>query len=89
MTLPTSRTLTKEKETKVKAEMNVHSKAQDLASKISECKKQKRSIDKSIRRFEKELGEIFDAQGIDCMEIEMGMLARRKIEGGYEWLIEI
>lgn len=89
VTLPTSRTLTKEKETKVKAEMNVHSKAQDLASKISECKKQKRSIDKSIRRFEKELGEIFDAQGIDCMEIEMGMLARRKIEGGYEWLIEI
>lgn len=89
ITLPTSRTLTKEKESKVMAEMNVHSKVQELASKILEFKKQKRSIDKSISKLEKELGEIFDGQDVDCMEIELGMLTRRKKNDGYEWVIEI
>ena len=89
VTLPSSRTLTKDSETKVKAERNVHSKAQELASKILEFKKQKRSIDKSIHKLEKELSEIFDTQNVDCMEIEMGMLTRRKTDAGYEWIIEI
>ncbi len=89
VTLPTSRTMTKEKETKVKAELNVHSKVEELAAKIVDLKKQKRVLDKSVAKIEKELDEIFNAQGVDCMEIELGMLTRRKSGDGYEWLIEI
>ena len=89
VTLPTSRTLTKEKEKKAVQQMNIHSKAQDLANRILDLKKQKRSLDRSIGKIEKELGEMFDDAGIDCLEVEMGMLTRRKIESGYEWVIEI
>ena len=33
---------------------------------------------------------IFENAGIDCLEIEIGMLVRRKKENGeYEWIIEI
>ena len=61
-----------------------------MASKILEFKKQKRGIDAAIRKVEKELERIYDNAGIDCLEVEMGLLVRRKIEnGGYEWLIEI
>ena len=89
VTLPTSRTLTKEKEKKVLGEINIHSQAQELAGRILELKKQKRSLDKSIRKLELNLEEIFDQAGIECLEIEMGMLVRRKKTDGYEWLIEI
>lgn len=89
ITLPTSRSLTKEKENKVKAEMNVHTKADDLATRLLDMRKQKRALDKNIRKIEKELGEIFDIQKIDCLEIEMGMLTRRKNGESYEWFIEI
>lgn len=89
VTLPTSRTLTKDKEQQVLEELNIHKKTQDLARKILEMKKQKRGIDSAILKLEKELERIFDSAGVDCIEIEMGMLVRRKKESGYEWLIEI
>lgn len=89
VTLPTSRTMTKEKEKKAVQQMNIHSKAQELANRILDLKKQKRVLDRSIGKIEKELGEMFDDAGIDCLEVEMGMLTRRKMEDGYEWLIEI
>lgn len=60
-----------------------------MAQKIVEQKKQKRSLDKSIRKLEMELQKIFDAAGIDCLEIQMGMLVRRKRGEEYEWLIEL
>ncbi len=59
------------------------------ATKILEYKKQKRSIDKSILKLEGELCKIYDSKKIDSLEIEMGMLTRRKLENGYEWIIEI
>ncbi len=89
ITLPASRTFTKEKENIIKAELNVHSKAMDIATKLVETKKQKRGLDKTIRKLEQELGAILDAQGIDCMEIEMGMLSRRKNGDDVDWFIEI
>ena len=70
-------------------EINVHKKAQELAGKILELKKQKRSIDASVLKIEKELEKLFDLVGADCLEIEPGMLVRRKKDVGYEWLIEI
>lgn len=89
VTIPTSRTVTCANEKKIVDELNVHKKAQDLAGKILEMKKQKRSIDASILKIEKELEKLFDHIGVDCMEIELGILVRRKKEEGYEWLIEI
>ena len=89
ITLPTSRTVTKEKAQEMLSEMNVHQKAQQLASKIQELKKQKRSIDVSIKKVEKELEKIYDNVNTDCLELEIGLLVRRKTEDGYEWVIEI
>ena len=57
--------------------------------KILELKKQRRGIDNSVRKVERELELIFDEEKTDSMELEMGLLVRRKIENGYEWLIEI
>lgn len=89
VTLPTSRTMTKEGERKVLDEMNIHKKAQELASRILEMKKQKRGIDAAISKVEKELEKLYDNAKVDCLEVEMGMLVRRKTEQGDEWLIEI
>lgn len=90
ITIPVSRTLSKEKEKSVYQEINVYKKVQELAEKILEMKRQKRGIDKNIERTERELENIFDGMKIDCLEIEMGLLCRRKKEDGTcEWLIEI
>ena len=90
VTIPTSRTITKEKERVVYDEINIHKKANAIAAKILEYKKQKRGIDKNIERLEDDLQNIFENAGIDCLEIEIGMLVRRKKENGeYEWILEI
>ena len=89
VTIPTSRSVSKEKEKEVVEELNIHIKVQELASRIIDMKKQKRRIDKSIQKTESELEKIYDQAGIDCLEVEMGLLSRRKKEEGYEWLIEI
>ena len=77
------------KEEKVYEEINIHKQTEKLAQRIVDLKKQKRGLDKSIYKTETELQKIFDNAGIDCLEIEMGMLVRRKTEAGYEWLIEL
>lgn len=87
VTLPTSRSITKEKT--VIGEINIHVKSQEIASKILDYKKQKRGLDKNIRKLENELEDIFDSAKIDSLEIEMGLLKRRKVEDGYDWVIEI
>ena len=89
ITLPTSRTLSKEKEAKVCEELNLNKKVYDITGKILEFKKQKRGIDKNIVKLEKELERLFDDAQIDCLEVEFGMLVRRKTDMGYEWLVEI
>ncbi len=89
ITVPTSRTLTKEKESQVFDELNINRRVQDITGRILEMKKQKRGIDKNIVRLEHELETIFDEAGIDCLEVEFGMLVRRMNERGYEWVVEI
>lgn len=55
-----------------------------------EFKKQKRAIDKNITRLEKELDDIFTLHGLDSLEIDMGIMKKRKNEdGSTEWFIEI
>ena len=89
ITIPTSRTLSAEREKKVIEELNIHKKAQELAVRILELRKQKRSIEKSVRKVEKELEKVYDSIDANALEIEMGLLVRRKTEEGYEWVIEI
>lgn len=89
ITLPISRSITQEKKKKVIDEINIHKKALELARKILDYKKQKRSLDNNIQKIEKELSAIFDDANTDCLEIELGMLVRRKKEDSYEWLIEL
>ncbi len=89
VTIPTSRNMTKEKAKDIRNEMNIHNNVQNLAQRVLDLKKQKRGVDRSIAKLEKELSDIFDSNGIECLEIEMGMLCRRKNEDGYEWIIEI
>ena len=52
-------------------------------------KKQKRGVEKAISKVEGELEQIYDQAGVDCLEVDMGLLVRRKKGQGYEWLIEI
>lgn len=78
ITLPISRSITQEKKKKVIDEINIHKKALELARKILDYKKQKRSLDNNIQKIEKELSAIFDDANTDCLEIELGMLVRRK-----------
>lgn len=80
ITLPVSRHVSEEKKQAV---------YQELAEKIVEFRRQKKGIDKSIEKIEKELHAIFDNARIDCMEVSMGMLVRRKKGENYEWVIEI
>lgn len=89
VTLPVSETLTKEKSAQMSEELNIHKKAQSLAVRIVELKKQKRGLDNSIRKVEKELERLFDEAKVDELELEMGLLVRRKKDIGYEWVIEI
>ncbi len=89
ITVPTSRTLSKAKSEQVYEEINIHKQTQKLAQQIVEIKRQRNGLDKSIRKLEQELQRIFDNAGIDCLEIELGLLVRRKRENGYEWVIEI
>ena len=89
ITIPTSRSLSTEKEKTVIDELNVHKKAQELAGRILELRKQQRAIDKNVAKVERELEKIYDSVGTDVLEIEMGMLVRRKKADGYEWVIEI
>ena len=70
-------------------EMNYHKKAQNLAKQIQDIRKQKRSLDRNIKKCEGELQAIFEQAKVDRLEVDMGLLVRRKTENGYEWVIEI
>lgn len=89
ITILTSRTVSRENEQKVINELNIHKKAQELAEKILEMRKQKRGLDLSIAKMERELDKLYDAADTDCIEIEMGMLVRKKSGNNVEWVIEI
>ena len=89
ITIPVSRTLSKTKQEVVYEELNSRTKVEELANKLVELKKQVRGIDKSVKKVEKELSNLFDASNVDSMEVEMGILIRQKSDNGYSWHIEI
>lgn len=89
ITIPASRRTTEAAKEKAYDELNIHSLVETLTERLVELNKQKRGIDKSLRKVEKDLSTAFDNAGVDCMEVEMGMLVRRRKEGEYEWAIEM
>ena len=88
ITIPTSRTLTKESEKKVYSQLNTSTQVKEILQKILEMKKQRRAIDKNIEKGEKELERLFDEAHIESIESDYGLLVRRKTEKGYEWVVE-
>lgn len=89
VTLPVSETLTRQKEERVLEEVNIHKNAQAIAMRILEQKKQRRAIDKAIGKLESQLEKIFEDSGIQELELEMGLLVRKKVGDKSEWIIEI
>ncbi len=73
----------------MKEEINAGAKAQSIAEIMMELRKQRRNIDKTLRKYEKELADIFDDSQTDSMEIKMGLLVRRKNGEKTEWVIEL
>ena len=55
ITIPTSRTVSRENGQGVISELNIHKKAQEPAEKILEMRKQKRGLDLSVAKMEREL----------------------------------
>ena len=89
VTLPASRYVTKNMEKEITDDINIHTKALELAKKMQEMKKQRRGLESSIRKLEEELNQLFDQSKVDSLEREIGVLTRRKTENGYEWVIEL
>lgn len=89
ITMPLSRSLPVNKQDILKEEINAGAKAQSIAEKMMELRKQRRNIDKTLRKYEKELADIFDDSQTDSMEIKMGLLVRRKNGEKTEWVIEL
>jgi len=89
ITIPASRLLTESSKEKVYEELSAHTELQGLAEKLVELSKQKRGIDKALKKIEEQLNAVFDNADTDCMEVDIGMLTRRRKECGYEWMIEM
>ena len=89
ITIPISKTLNEEKRNEMYEELNCVNKAQELSEKLVGLKKQKRGIEKAIQKIEKELAIVYDNANVDCMEIDAGILIRKKVGDRYEWHIEI
>ena len=90
ITMPTSRTLTKESSEALFDRLNNNQKVTEIAKKILSLKKQKRGIDRNIVKLEDELARLYDEAHVEAMECDLGVLVRRKkSDGNYEWVIEI
>lgn len=89
ITIPMSRTITAQKQERIKEEISLPLKLQNIIEKIMELRKQNRAIEKNIQKLEIELEEVFDENQTDSIEIKQGVLTRRKSEGKIEWIIEL
>ena len=87
--LPTSQSKTKSDDNKICKQVNIHKQASEIAAKLVELRRQERGVKKAIDKQQESLNELFDTAGEDCLEIDIGLLIRRKVEEGYEYSIEI
>ncbi len=87
--LPTSQSKTKSDDNKICKQVNIHKQASEIAAKLVELRRQERGVKKAIDKQQESLNELFDTAGVDCLEIDIGLLNRRKAEEGYEYSIEI
>lgn len=89
ITIPASRKISQQEEKRLPQVLNVHKQAEELTHKMMELRKQERGIRRAIEKQEKELGDILDDIGEDCIELEIGILRRKKGETGWEWCVEL
>ncbi len=89
ITIPSSRKISQREEKRLPNALNVHKQAEEIMQKMMELRKQERGIRRAIEKQEKELGVILDDIGEDCIELEVGILKRRKGERGWEWSVEL
>lgn len=74
---------------KIPKELNIHKRAEEITHKMMELRKQERGIKRAIEKQEMELNKILDETGSDSIELEIGMLKRNKVNGRYEWSVEL
>lgn len=89
VTIPTVRTLSADEVKTIPQEVNIHKQCEIAARKLMELKKQERGVRHAVEKQERELDQIFDSVGVDCLELEMGILCRKKTACGNEWVIEL
>ena len=89
ITIPASRKISQQEEKRLPQVLNVHKQAEELTHKMMELRKQERGIRRAIEKQEKELGDILDDIGEDCIELEIGILRRKKGETGWEWCVAL
>lgn len=89
MTLPTSKPNNKNIDTAICKQVNIHKQASEIATKLVELRRQERGVQKAIDKQQEVLNELMDTAAVDCLEIDIGLLVRRKTEKGYEYSIEL
>ncbi len=89
VTMPLRGTVSIDKQKILKNEINTASRAQEIAEKLIELRKQKQGLDKAVKKCEQELEALFDDNITDSMEIKIGLLARKKEGDKVEWRIEL
>lgn len=89
MNLPTGRNSKKSEDTTICKQVNIHKQAAEIASKLVELRRQERGVQKAIDKQQEALNQLMDAAGVDCLEIDIGLLVRRKSEDGYDYSIEL
>lgn len=89
VTVPASRNISPSEEKKIPKELNIHKRAEEITHKMMELRKQERGIKRAIEKQEMELNKILDETGSDSIELEIGMLKRNKVNGRYEWSVEL
>lgn len=89
MNLPTSQSKKKSDDNKICKQVNIHKQASEMATKLVELRRQERGVRKAIDKQQESLNQLFDMAGVDCLEIDIGLLVRRKVNEGYEYSIEL
>lgn len=87
ITIPSSGKISRNEEKNLPKILNVHKRAEEVMMKMIELRKQEKGIQRAIEKQEKELNQILDDIGADCIELGMGVLKRSRGQSGYIWSV--
>ncbi|MFQ6119043.1 MAG: hypothetical protein ACE5KE_04040 [Methanosarcinales archaeon] len=63
--------------------------AEALVNRLAELRRNLRGVVANIEKCENELGELFNKQGVEKMELSLGVLKRKKEGEKVVWVIEV